>query len=298
MTLNFKTILAISLILYFQSVFAQISDIADSNKRDYDNLKRTRFSLLPHNNNFLLPYVYNWMPNESIYSALKALNTRKEKPDYYKNQEAEFQLSFAIPVITKLADRDWDILFAYTHHAWWQVYNSEWSRAFRETNYMPEFFSRYVYSEPKKILGIKLVALDSGYIHQSNGQIEILSRSWDRLFARAIMTTRNFTFVVMGWYRIPERKDDDENRDITDYMGLGSLEIARNFGKHTLHFKTPLFSRHLSVDLKYSFPFQEGLRWYASYESGYGHSMIEYNKPTQRFGIGVTLESLFDKKSN
>lgn len=285
------------LFFYSLSTWSQITDIADEKKRDYDNLKHTRFSLLPHNNTYLLPFVYNSMPYESIYDSLKSVDPKAENDDYYKNIEAEFQISFAIPVVTKIADRDWDILMAYTHHAWWQVYNSDWSRPFRETNYMPEIFSRYIYSEPKNVFGLKLVGLDTGFVHQSNGQIQILSRSWNRVFGRAIMTSPHFTFIVMGWYRIPESKKDDDNPDIYNYMGLGSLEVARNFGDHTIHLKTPLLSHHLSLDIKYSYPWQEGLRWYASYQSGYGHSLIEYDRPTQRFGVGVTLENLFDEKT-
>lgn len=35
---------------------------------------------------------------------------------------------------------------------------------------------------------------------------------------------------------------------------------------------------------------QTGLRWYLSYQSGYGHSLIEYDRQTQRVGVEITLE--------
>jgi len=52
----------------------------------------------------------------------------------------------------------------------------------------------------------------------------------------------------------------------------------------------PLLAKYLSHDIKYSYPMQKGLRWYVSYQSGYGHSLIEYDRRTQRLGIGFVLE--------
>lgn len=276
--------------------WAQLTDTIEARKAKYETIRRTRFSLLPHQGTYLLPFVYNWMPYESIYQDLKPVDPKNAENTYYKNIEAEFQISFTIPIANNMWSKNWDLMMAYTHHAWWQVYNSDWSRPFRETNYMPELFTRYIYNEPKNIFGIKLVALDTGFIHQSNGQIQQLSRSWNRLFARGVMRLDEFTIILQGWYRIPERESVDDNKDIYNYMGLGSLELLRPFGKHTLHLKLPIFSHHFSPDIKYSYPWQEGLRWYASYQSGYGHSMIEYNRPTQRLGVGVTLENLFDER--
>ena len=269
----------------------QIKDTISDRKNEYANLHRSRFALLPHRNSYLLPFVYNWMPHEDIYKEVKLVDKVNHDSDFYKKNEAEFQFSFTFPIVRNLNDRKWDIMVAYTHHAWWQVYNSDWSRPFRETNYTPEVFSRYVYNEHKKIFGLELLALDAGYMHQSNGQIQALSRSWDRLFVRSVFNHEDFTAMVSVWYRLPERKDRDENHDIYNYMGIGDLELIKDIGVHKLHYKIPIFAHHVSHDLKYSYPIEKGLRWYLSFQSGYGHSLIEYNRQTQRLGIGVALEN-------
>lgn len=271
--------------------FADISDTIEARRIDYQNLRRTRFSILPHKPMYLMPFVYNWVPHEDIYNGVKG-SDKDQLGDYYKKNEAEFQISFAFPVVKDIGERKWDLMFAYTHHAFWQVYNSDWSRPFRETNYMPEVFSRYVYSGPKKFLGLELSALDAGYVHQSNGQIQVLSRSWDRLFARGIIEGYGFRALVTGWYRLKESRNMDDNPDIYKYMGYGEMELIKSINKHTFNIQMPLAAKYPSYDFKYSHPLNEGLRFFISYKTGYGHSLIEYNRFTQRLGVGLLLDNI------
>lgn len=289
---------SLSVVITFICSFSALSsdEVADL-KEDYKKLVKTKYVLLPHRNTFFLPYVYNWMPYESLYQSLKNVDEENYDEDYYKKTEAEFQISFALPIMRNIFNQKWDFMVAYTHHAWWQVYNGAWSKPFRETNYTPEMFTRYVYDKSQDMSGIKLEALDLGYVHQSNGQIQILSRSWNRIFARAFLRYELINILITGWYRLPEKSSVDDNPDIYNYMGLGEIELIKAFGSHIVHFSMPLLSHHFSPDLKYSYPLSDGLRWYLSYQSGYGHSLIEYNKPTQRLGVGITLETLFSNKS-
>ena len=278
-----------SLCLYAQESVQKYS----KEKENYQKLMGTNFVLLPHKGTFLLPVVYNMMPHENIYRATRDL-APDNNGDLYKSVEAEFQISFMLPIERGIFGSDFDLNFAYTHHAWWQLYNSDWSRPFRETNYMPELFVRYLDPTVRRVAGFDFMGADFGYIHQSNGQIQLLSRSWDRLFARAYLQHSGFMFFVTGWYRLPEKRDQDDNPDIYNYMGLGELEIMKSFGKHTVSYKTPLLSHHFSSDFKYSYPWKDRFRWYVSAQMGYGHSMIEYDRPTQRFGVGVILDSMFN----
>lgn len=269
---------------------SQILDLK-TRKEGYEKLHLSRFALIPHRETFILPIVYNWQPHEELYERTKGLDSNSRNADFYKSTEAEFQISFAIPLVRELNDRNWDVMVAYTHHAWWQVYNSKWSRPFRETNYMPEIFSRYIYSSPKRILGLNLNVLDVGYIHESNGQIQLLSRSWNRIFVRTAFSHEDFSVVLTGWYRFRERRDLDDNPEIYNYRGVGDIEIYKRFNEHTLHFTMPVLAHYDSYDFKYSYPIQKGLRWYLSYETGYGHSMIEYDKRVDRLGVGIVLDN-------
>jgi phospholipase A1 len=265
----------------------------DQNKRiDYQALRHKHFALLPHNPMYLLPFVYNWTPHEDIYDEIKDTTHASRKDDLYKNQELELQISFAIPLVKNIGKRDWDLLFAYTHRAYWQIYNSAWSRPFRETNYTPELFTRYVYSSPRQFLGLKIYSVEGGYAHQSNGQIQQLSRGWDRLMLRTLMEAWGVKALVTGWHRLTEEQGRDDNPSITQYMGHGQIELIKSWEQHTLHFKMPLFAQYRSYDFKYSHPLSEGIRFLVSFQTGHGHSLIEYDRSTQRLGIGFLMEDI------
>lgn len=280
------------------SAFGQIDFYDDDDyvledlKNQYNQLLDSRYSLFPHKGTFLLPMTTNSMVHENLYSEIR--NTEPTRGDYYKSTEAEFQISFMIPVLRSVDYNGWDLLFAYTHHSWWQVYNPVWSRPFRETNYMPEVFTRKLFLKKVAKTNLRLTTLDFGYVHQSNGQIQMLSRSWDRLFARGTFIHDDFMMNVTAWYRLPEKSHEDDNRDIYNYMGIGEVELIKSFGKHTLNFKTPIAFHHFSSDIKYSYPWRDRLRWFFRFQGGYGHSLIEYNRPTQRFGLGIILDEFYN----
>lgn len=282
-------------LLVFSSVcldaYGQMIESVERKRNEYEKIRSSSFGLLPHRQMYLMPYSYNWMPHNELYESLQ--NPASEnKGDLYRNAEAEFQISFAVSVIKDIGKKDWDIMGAYTQNSYWQVYNSDWSRPFRETNYMPELFSRYLYKHPKEFFGIKLHGIDAGYVHQSNGQIHGISRSWDRFFVRGLFEFAGAYAQVSLWNRIPEKREIDDNRDILDYMGYGEIELTKKFEKHTFHFKTPLFVKYLGYDFKYSHPLNEGIRWFINFRSGYGQSLIEYNRQTQRLGAGIMLDNI------
>lgn len=47
--------------------------------------------------------------------------------------------------------------------------------------------------------------------------------------------------MISAWYRLPEKDDQDDNLDIYNYMGVGELELIKDFGKHKAYLKIPLF---------------------------------------------------------
>lgn len=263
---------------------------------DYEQYMNSRFTLFAHKRNYMLPFSYVTNPSEEFYSREKVIDPSNQEK-YYSNIESEFQISFFLPVARKISllDSNWDLLFAYTHHAWWQIYNGAWSRPFRETNYTPEVFLRQINADSNfEVMGLKAVGYDLGYVHESNGQIQILSRSWNRLFGRAYLVSPEAAVILTGWLRMPETVSDD-NADIQMYKGIGSIEFQKTFGSHTVELEMLLAARP-GIELRYSYPWKEGLRWFVDVKYGYGQSLIEYDTETKRFAIGIALESFIDKK--
>lgn len=283
--------------LWAQEAPAQAGPAVQSfDPASYEQYMNSRFTLFTHERNYILPFSYVNNPDEKFYSREKLIDPNNPA-NYYSNVEAEFQISFFLPVTRKMSlfESNWDLLFAYTHHAWWQIYNAEWSRQFRETNYTPEVFLRQINADSNfEVLGMKAMGYDVGYIHESNGEIQILSRSWNRLFGRMYLVSNEQAVTLTGWLRMPETVSDD-NADIQMYKGIGSIEYQKTFGPHTVELEVLLAARP-GVELRYSYPWKEGLRWFVDVKYGYGQSLIEYDVETRRIALGFAVENFIDKK--
>lgn len=281
-------ILKIYTIIIWQVVaFATEEDFnVEKVKNTYLELKDKRFLLLPHKGNFLLPLSYNHKARENSSRSV-LLNEFPERGRYNKDLETEFQISFSINIFSDILGSDYDFYLGYTHHSWWQVYNKNWSRPFRETNYNPEFFFRKVYSVKGDSNNIQLVLNDMGYQHQSNGQIQELSRSWDRIYIRQIYSWKRLLFTLNLWHRMSD--DIDDNPDIQRYLGYGELSIDYRFKKAMGGIRIIPGDRYAGAELSYSYPLQDNIRFFTKAFYGYGNSLIDYNNKNRRLGIGFIL---------
>lgn len=255
-------------------------------KNTYLELKDKRFLLLPHKGNFLLPLSYNHKARENSSRSV-LLNEFPERGRYNTDLETEFQISFSINIFSDILGSDYDFYLGYTHHSWWQVYNKNWSRPFRETNYNPEFFFRKVYSVKGDSNNIQLVLNDMGYQHQSNGQIQELSRSWDRIYIRQIYSWKRLLITLSLWHRMSD--DIDDNPDIQRYLGYGELSIDYRFKKAMAGIRIIPGDRYAGAELSYSYPLQDNIRFFTKAFYGYGNSLIDYNNKNRRLGIGFIL---------
>ena len=261
--------------------------LSERSEQDTDNVLKP-FTLMAHKPNYLLIAAHNtYGYNSAVYQ--EQYNEFSLEADY---TEAQFQLSVKFPLAVNLFDVV-DLYAAYTNRSFWQVYNSDISSPFRETNHEPEGWLQF--TPNWEIFGFKNSANLFGIVHQSNGRGGVLSRSWNRLYANFIIERGSFALSFKPWYRLPEEEENDDNPDITDYLGHYQLRGAYKWKEHVFS----MMSRNNlesgftngAVELSWSFPLWHYpyLKGYVQYFTGYGESLIDYDQYVNRIGIGVAL---------
>jgi len=255
-------------------------------REDRENIYQP-FSLMSHKPNYILVGAHNTSGYDPELYRLQSGDPTLDLND----TEVQFQISIKTPLAVDLFDM-FDIFAAYTNHSFWQLYDSD-SSPFRETNHEPEAWVQF---EPNwSFLGIKNTVNAIGFVHQSNGRGGVLSRSWNRIYAAMAFEMGPFAVGIKPWYRIPEDSEDDDNPDITDYMGHYEVRAAYKWNDHVFSVMSRNnlesgFSRG-AVELTWSFPFWDYpfLKGYVQYFSGYGESLIDYDNYVNKIGIGFAL---------
>ena len=238
------------------------------------------FAITPHKPNYILPVTYNFNANFENYG---------EFGELFSDAELKFQLSLKTQLWPGLVG-DSSLWFAYTQQSYWQIFaDSEASAPFRETNYQPEL----IWSIPTDfdVLGLRGRTVNLALNHQSNGQSDPLSRSWNRLTGEIVFEGERTMYSVKSWVRIDD-PDVDNNPNIEDYMGRIELGWAFRGEKHVFDawFKNNLDSdNRSSIELNWAFPLAQHLRGYVQFFHGYGENMIDMENRNTRIGIGLAL---------
>jgi phospholipase A1 len=239
-----------------------------------EQILASTFNLFPYKENYFFPISYD----------------TKKRVDR-KQAETKFQISVKKPIFENLFNLDETIYFGYTQTSWWQLYKD--SSPFRETNYQPEVFVTIPYGKSDKT---SLKGFKFGFLHESNGQGEPKSRSWNRLYLESYFQAGNLFLVPKVWYKIPEDEKTDDNPDIEDYLGYGDFTLIYPYKSHT--FKL-LLRNNLKFDednkgfaqFDWTFPFfnSKNTFGYLQLSSGYGDSLIDYDKEINRISFGISL---------
>lgn len=256
-------------------------------KKDKENVLEP-FTLMAHKPNYFLLGAYNKYGYNVEYYEEQFDDTSIE----FEDTEAQFQISLKIPLWVDLFDT-FDVYAAYSNRSFWQLYNSDFSRPFRETNHEPEAW--VMFTPGWEIFGFKNSANAIGVVHQSNGRGGELSRSWNRIYANFVFQKGNFALGFKPWIRISEDAENDDNPDITDYLGHYELRAGYKWNEHVFSIMSRNnlesgFERG-AVEVGWSFPIWRYpyVKGYIQYFGGYGESLIDYNQRTNRIGIGVSL---------
>ncbi len=227
----------------------------------------------------------------SLYRANYALPiTWSDDAAGSEDVEFKYQLSFRYQVART------PVYVAYTQTAYFRWLDDENSRPFRETNYNPEIWYRF---RPGR-LRPDWLALDIGFEHESNGEEQPASRSWDRTYVRAWFDQDRWSGSLKVWSRVPdgepstpEDPDGDDNPGIVDYYGHHELRLEYTFddGQRLSAMSRYSFSdHHGALRLDYAWPTGGGSGyWYAQLFSGYGESLETFRDKRTRIGIGFAL---------
>lgn len=240
------------------------------------------FSIAPYEQNYLM----ETFSNKGFYDQRR----------HYNNDEIKFQISLGLPIWRGILGDKSLLAASYTQRSWFQLSNTKESSPFRETNYEPQIFLAWAtkYDLP---WGWTLNDIETGFNHESNGRSEdmLLSRSWNRIYARTSASKDNWSIEFKPWWRVPEKAKDDDNPDITDYRGHYDLTLGYQYEQHQIkltgHYNTK--SGKGGVLVNYSYPLTKQVRFYTQYFGGYGESLIDYNRRIHRIGVGVSLNNVF-----
>ena len=216
--------------------------------------------------------------------------------DLYHGRESEFIFQFSGKV------QLWDfgpgaLYFSYSQKSFFQVFNSQKSKPFRENDYNPELFSRV----PHPFSLLPNWSFDIGAEHESNGEDLPKSRSYNRLFLAPYWSQGRQAVQLKAWWRLPEDKSraaNDPNRD--DNPDLGSY-----YGYTELHYRRDFLYRNQLIDLMlrgnaltgrgaiqadYSVEIGPVGSLFVRVFNGYGESLIDYNRSVFRVGVGLALQ--------
>jgi phospholipase A1 len=187
----------------------------------------------------------------------------------------------------------------YTQQSYWQVFNGDISRPFRSTDHEPEIF--YIYPTTAQLpFGWRWRYSGVGLVHQSNGQSDPLSRSWNRWYVLTGAELGNrWQIHAKLWQRIKESAANDDNPGIENYIGRGELKLGWNVNQQNylgLTARGSLGRGRGSGRIEWLRTLGEGwnggksnLRLHVQLFSGYGDSLIDYNYKRTVFSVGLSL---------
>ncbi|HQS00214.1 MULTISPECIES: phospholipase A [unclassified Polaromonas] len=257
------------------------------------------------------PISVMWSGSNSINNqpSSEAPGYSASTPSNYRRNETRLQLS----VRTKLAkgmlasggddesgiDSLW---FGYTQQSYWQLFNSAASRPFRTTDHEPELV--YIYPHQIDLAGGWKYRLSGlGLNHQSNGQGLPQSRSWNRVYLmgaaeKELGGDSRLDLQARVWQRVRERSGQDENPGISDYIGRAELaghwQINRTHTlgltlRHSLKSEARGSARLEWMKASTSIADSAALRYHVQLFSGYGDSLVDYNRRRTVLSVGLSL---------
>ena len=209
--------------------------------------------------------------------------------------------------------------FGFTQKSLWRLWDFSDSSPFDESNYAPEVFYGFFMKlgDLMPLPGTTTAFLEMarvGFEHESNGERQERSRSWNRIYA----TTRAGAYFGTDHYLAVSPRvwgpgiGDPDNEDIEEFLGYGTLSVEYGYDPAIRHwygggnFGITVWKgwnrdwdrRGIEVSAQWR-PGYEGkfVEWWkftpylhAQLFHGYGETLLTYNQKTTAFRIGISFE--------
>jgi len=224
----------------------------------------------------------------------------------YLQGETRIQLSVRTKIASGFLTHDDPVKrdslwFGYSQQSYWQLFNEQLSRPFRNTDHEPELM--YIMPTDADLPGgWRLRYSGVSLNHQSNGQTLPLSRSWNRVILMAGAEKGDkYTLSGRVWQRMPEEADSDDNPGISDYVGraevtgMWNLNKLNTLGVTVRHSLQAAGNGSIRIDWYRAIgtparsSVASGLRFHTQLFSGYGDSLLDYNRSRTVLSIGLSL---------
>lgn len=225
---------------------------------------------------------------------IEDFNLKKHNSIYfiYGHPQSKLQFSFKYEVYKNLP-----IYIGYTQLSFWDLKKE--SKPFSDVNYNPELF--YSWDLNKSwIESIDIVP----YEHKSNGKDGLASRSYERIYVQVNSNYVFSKFTLRTSLQIGHVYGLKDNKDLQEYYGPLQLKFSLTHLQNSLLDKVR-FDFKAFAGGKYLESFHKGGREvgmsvrfgganinpsiYVQYYAGYMESLLDYNKYTEEFRIGLIL---------
>lgn len=262
--------------------YSALSNLFDLDRNDPKGV----FTLRPHYQTYVLPVFYSKNPNKTPHSP-----SHPTPNNYHDLQhiDSKFQVSIKTKMVEDVFNTNADLWFGYTQQSYWQVYNERESRPFRVSDYQPEVF---ITQPAKAQLPFKgdLRMIGAGLVHQSNGQSDPLSRSWNRAYMMGGMEWGKLSVVPRAWFIFPNFKEHEDNADIGKYMGYGDVRWQYSLSNKDAvggMVRYNPFENKGAIQIDYTRPLRGGMKAYLQLFHGYGENIQNYNHEDTNIGVGL-----------
>lgn len=208
--------------------------------------------------------------------------------------EAKFQLSFKVKVINNFLNSKLNLYFAYTQNSFWQMYNKNQSKPFRDNDFAPEVFLSL---KVAKDGANGLSEFRFGYRHKSNGEYFARSRTSNVIYADFLWRMGYFMLESDAFFYVKTSGSfRHDNPDLPAYMGYGNLKLglALYKGIATLAINNPysIFDKGRfkgSIVFEFIYPIYRAVSLYTQVFYGYNDNLFEHKHKSSRIGIGFSV---------